>query len=56
MRWPVETCFEEAKSSLGMATYQTRSWCGWHHHMTLVILAHHFLVRLQLTHKKGHRR
>ena len=56
MRWPVETCFEEAKGTLGMATYQTRSWCGWHHHMTLVILAHHFLVRLQLTHKKGHRR
>lgn len=24
-----------------------RCWRGWHHHMTLVILAHHFLVRLQ---------
>jgi len=24
--------------------------------MTLVILAHHFLVRLKLRHKKGHRR
>jgi len=56
MRWPVETCFEEAKSTLGMATYQTRSWRGWHHHMTLVILAHHFLVRLKLQHKRGHRR
>jgi SRSO17 transposase len=56
MRWPIETCFEEAKSNLGMAQYQTRSWRGWHHHMTLVILAHHFLVRLRLRHKKGHRR
>lgn len=56
MRWPIETCFEEAKGSLGMATYQTRSWRGWHHHMTLVILAHHFLVRLKLKHKKEHRR
>ena len=56
MRWPIETCFEEAKGNLGMAQYQTRSWRGWHHHMALVILAHHFLVRLQLTHKKGHRR
>lgn len=56
MRWPIETCFEEAKSNLGMAQYQTRSWRGWHHHMTLVILAHHFLVRMQLRHKKGHRR
>jgi SRSO17 transposase len=56
MRWPIETCFEEAKGNLGMAAYQTRSWRGWHHHMTLVILAHHFLVRLKLRHKKGHRR
>jgi SRSO17 transposase len=56
MRWPVETCFEEAKGSLGMAEYQTRSWRGWHHHMTLVILAHHFLVRLKLKHKGGRRR
>jgi len=55
-RWPIETCFEEAKHHLGMAQYQTRSWRGWHHHMTLVILAHHFLVRLKLRHKKGHRR
>ena len=56
MRWPIETCFEEAKGSLGMAEYQTRIWRGWHHHMTLVILAHHFVVRLRLRHKKGHRR
>jgi len=56
MRWPIETCFEEAKGSLGMGAYQTRSWRGWHHHMTLVILALHFLVRLRLQHKKGHRR
>ena len=56
MRWPIESCFEEAKSNLGMAQYQTRSWRGWHHHMTLVILAHHYLVRVQLRHKKGHRR
>jgi SRSO17 transposase len=56
MRWPIESCFEEAKSNLGMAQYQTRSWRGWHHHMTLVILAHHFLVRLQLRHKRGPRR
>jgi len=56
MRWPIETCFEEAKGSLGMAQYQTRSWRGWHHHITLVILALHFLVRLRLKHKKGRRR
>jgi hypothetical protein len=56
MRWPIETCFEAAKGNLGLGEYQTRSWRGWHHHMTLVILALHFLVRLRLQHKKGHRR
>lgn len=56
MRWPIETCFRQAKGCLGMDHYQTRSWRGWHHHMTLVILAQHFLVRLRLRHKKGHRR
>jgi hypothetical protein len=53
MRWPIETCFEEAKGSLGMADYQTRFWRGWLHHMTLVILAHHCVVRLRLRHKRG---
>ena len=56
MRWPIETCFRQAKGSLGMDQYQARTWRGWHHHMTMVILAHHFLVRLKLKHKKGHRR
>jgi SRSO17 transposase len=44
MRWPVELTFEEGKEELGMDQYETRSWLGWHHHMLLVMLAHHFLV------------
>jgi SRSO17 transposase len=47
MRWPIETCFEIGKQELGMGDYEVRSWRGWHHHMTLVILALGFLVRLQ---------
>jgi SRSO17 transposase len=47
MRWPIESCFEEAKSELGLDQYELRSWRGWYHHMTLVFLAHHFLVRQQ---------
>jgi hypothetical protein len=27
-----------------MAQYETRSWIGWHHHMTLVGLAHLFVT------------
>ena len=47
MRLPIETCFAEDKGELGMGHYELRFWRGWHHHMTLVILAHHFLVRWQ---------
>ena len=47
MRWPIECCFAECKSELGLDHYEMRFWPGWHHHMTLVLLAHHFLVRLQ---------
>jgi len=48
MRWPIETIFEEAKGEVGMDQYEMRSWIGWHHHMLLVSLAHHFLVRLRI--------
>jgi hypothetical protein len=43
-RWSIEQCFEQGKQELGMDQYETRSWAGWHHHMTMVLLAHHFLV------------
>jgi len=52
MRWPIETCFEDGKQLLGMGDYEVRSWTGWHHHMTLVILAHFFVVRMRLRLKK----
>ena len=52
MRWPIETCFEDSKQLLGMGDYEVRSWTGWHHHMTLVILAHFFVVRISLRFKK----
>lgn len=48
MRWPIETIFEEAKGEVGFDHYEMRSWIGWHHHMLLVALAHHFLVRLRV--------
>ena len=48
MRWPIETIFEEAKAEVGFDHYEMRSWLGWHHHMLLVSLAHHFLVRLRV--------
>lgn len=53
MRWPIERCFEEGKQHLGMGDYQVRSWRGWHHHMTLCILTHFFLVRIRLKLKES---
>jgi len=44
MRWPVELTFEQGKQEVGMDEYEVRSWQGWHHHMVMVMLAHHFLV------------
>jgi SRSO17 transposase len=52
MRWPIETIFEEAKGEVGFDHYEMRSWLGWHHHMLLVSLAHHFLVRLRIRFQK----
>jgi SRSO17 transposase len=51
LRWPIEIIFEESKGELGFDHYETRSWLGWHLHMLLVSLAHHFLVRLRLKFK-----
>jgi SRSO17 transposase len=52
MRWPIETTFEEGKGEVGLDQYETRSWAGWHHHVLLVCLAHHFLVRLRVQFKE----
>jgi SRSO17 transposase len=54
MRWPIELTFEVGKDELGMDQYETRGWLGWHHHMVLVMLAHHFLVWVrQQLHEKA---
>ena len=48
MRWPIATCGEDGKQLLGMGEDAVRSWTGWHHPMTVGILAHFFVVRLSL--------
>jgi SRSO17 transposase len=52
-RWPIERCFEEDKSELGMDHYEHRSWPAWHRHMRLAFLAQLFLLRLQRKYKKS---
>lgn len=43
-RHSVEEVFEAAKGEVGFAHYEVRSYVGWHHHMTLSMLALWFLV------------
>jgi SRSO17 transposase len=43
-RYRVEEYLGEGKSYLGMAQYETRSYVGWHHHMSLVAMAHLFIT------------
>jgi SRSO17 transposase len=46
-RWIIETEFATSKSETGLDEYEVRSWRGWHHHMTLALLAAAFLLTLQ---------
>jgi SRSO17 transposase len=52
LRWPIEQCFQEGKSEIGMDHYEHRSWPAWHRHMTFVFLAQLFLLRIRLRLKK----
>ena len=46
-RWRIETEFETEKGDLGLDEYETRTWAGWHHHITMCLLAGAFLLTLQ---------
>jgi SRSO17 transposase len=55
-RHGVEQALTMAKGDIGLDEYEVRSWVGWHHHMTLSMMALWFLVREQRTIKKTHPR
>ena len=38
-RWAIEDSFETAKNEFGLDHNETRSWNGWHRHVSLVMLA-----------------
>lgn len=48
VRWPIEQCFEEGKSELGMDHYEVRKYLGWNHHMLINMLSHFFLWHLKI--------
>lgn len=49
----VEDCLKRSKSEAGLGEYQVRNWRGWHHHMTLSLIATWFLVVESRRGKKG---
>jgi SRSO17 transposase len=45
----IEHDFKRGKGQVGLGQYEVRSWVGWHHHMTLALLALFFLELERLT-------
>jgi SRSO17 transposase len=46
-RWAIEDAFETAKNELGLDHHETRSWHGWHRHVSLVMLAFAMLATIR---------
>jgi SRSO17 transposase len=44
LRWRVEHDYRELKDALGLDHFEGRSFKGWHHHVTLVSVAHGFVT------------
>jgi SRSO17 transposase len=52
LRWRVEQDYRELKGALGLDHFEGRGWVGWHHHVTLVSVAHGFLTLERLRRPK----
>ena len=48
-RWAIEDGFATAKNELGLDHNETRSWHGWHWHVSLVMLAFAMLAAIRRT-------
>ena len=46
-RWAIEDAFETAKNEFGLDHNETRSWHGWHRHVSLVMLAFAMLATIR---------
>ncbi len=47
-RYWIERAIEDGKSEIGMDDYQVRKWIGWHHHMTMTMLAMLLLLEMKI--------
>lgn len=48
LRWTIEQFHKESKQILGFDRFEGRTWRGWHHHITVVLLAYAFLASLRM--------
>jgi SRSO17 transposase len=55
-RWSVEDGFEVAKTELGLDHNETRSWHGWHRHVSLVMLAFAMLATIRHRANRGRKK
>jgi SRSO17 transposase len=53
IRWWIEQGYQQLKDELGLDHYEGRTWQGWHHHVTMTMLAFGFLTLENLYIKKN---
>jgi SRSO17 transposase len=53
LRWRVEQNYQQQKEELGLDHYEGRGYLGWHHHVTLNMMAYGFLLLETLRAKKN---
>ncbi len=44
LRWAIEQFHKDAKQVLALDQFEGRSWKGWHHHVTIVLLTYAFIA------------
>jgi SRSO17 transposase len=52
-RYWIERALQQGKQDVGLGDYQVRGWRGWHHHMTLVMMAMLFLLEERRLHQQA---
>ena len=53
IRWWIEQGYQQLKDELGLDHYEGRFWQGWHHHVTMTMMAFGFLTLENLYIKKN---
>src|SRR5512135_3678111 len=55
-RWAIEDSFETAKNEFGLDHNESRSWHGWHRHVSLVMLAFAMLATIRHRANRGRKK